>query len=366
MSDAALGGLRPDLDTIVDRCGAAWDRLDGARILVTGGTGYVGRWIAAAIDHAHRRLGLDCRLTIVSRRPASLRGACPFLADSPAIDTVAADVRTMPFPDGRISHVIHAATPVERQASTPDAEMIGVCEEGTRRVMAVAAAAGSAAVLVASSGAVYGTRPPDGAPIPESYVGGGEPSSAYAEGKRRSERIAADAARSGLPTCIVRLFAQAGPHLPLEGQFALGNFVRDAVAGRDIVVRGDGTPVRTYLYATDLVEWLLTLLTRGCRTGDPGCFNVGSEEAISIAAVAHLVAETDRRVAGKTTAARVVIEGDAVPGAAATRYVPDCSRARDAFGLVARVPVAVSVARMLEWHRRGTVPQHEPEESRVP
>src|SRR5260370_33188789 len=88
--------------------------------------------------------------------------------------------------------------------------------------------------------------------------------SAYGEGKRMAELLCAIYRKSyGIETKIARGFAFVGPYMQLDTHFAIGNFVSDSLAGQCIEVRGDGTPLRSYLYASDLMVWLWTILTRG-------------------------------------------------------------------------------------------------------
>ncbi len=120
----------------------------------------------------------------------------------------------------------------------------------------------------------------------------------------------------GLPVKVARGFAFIGPYLPLDAHFAAGNFLRDGLRGGPIRVGGDGTPYRSYLYAADLAVWLWTLLFRGapCRP-----YNVGGEEAVSIAELACCVAVH--------FGVGVQIARAATPGRPAERYVPATRRA---------------------------------------
>ena len=106
-----------------------------------------------------------------------------------------------------------------------------------------------------------------------------------AEGKRAAELLVAmHHRRTGLHATVARCFAFVGPHMPLDAHFALGNFVRDAANGSVIVIKGDGTPRRSYLYPTDLVTWLFQILVHGDAVRP---YNVGGPEACTLAALAH-------------------------------------------------------------------------------
>jgi dTDP-glucose 4,6-dehydratase len=190
-----------------------------------------------------------------------------------------------------------------------------------------------------SSGAVYGVQPWELTHIGEDWHGGPDPrdpKSAYGEGKRAAETLCAIYARQfGLDTVTARIFALLGPLLTLDIHFAAGNFIRDAMAGRTIRVESAGSAVRSYLYAADLTIWMWTLFL----AGEPGAvFNLGSEEAVSIADLA-------RRTALVLGGPGVEILGKPDPGWNPGRYVPSTAAIRAALGLRASVTLDEAIRR---------------------
>ena len=119
-----------------------------------------------------------------------------------------------------------------------------------------------------------------------------------------------------------------------------------ALQQRDVVVldelAGDGSAVRSYLYAADMTTWLWRILARG----SPGrAYNVGSERAVSIAELARAVA----RASGETQ--RIEVRGQSDALRPVDRYVPSTARARTELGLVERTPLDEALHRTLQWHR---------------
>ena len=165
-----------------------------------------------------------------------------------------------------------------------------------------------------------------------------QPSTAYGQARRAAEHLCAlFSEQHGIETVIVRCFAFVGADLPLNVHFAIGNFIRDALTADAITVSGDGTPVRTYLHQSDLAHWLFTLLEHG-RPGQ--AYNVGSDEVIGIAALAHLV----RNILASEKPVHIL--GNADIGAARNRYVPDIRKARQQLGLNVTIPLADAIRRM--------------------
>jgi nucleoside-diphosphate-sugar epimerase len=323
---------------------STWRALSGRRLFLTGGTGFVGKWLIATLAEADRRLGLDCQLTVLSRNPSAFAGEWPELAAS--VRLVQGDVRDFEFPDGEHDTVIHAATDVV-QSNAPE-DTFSTCVEGTRRVLAYAERCRARDFLLVSSGATYGRQPADMVCIPETYAGAPDTllaSSAYGQGKRAAEWLAsATQARSPLKVRIARCFAFVGPLLPLDKHFAIGNFLKAALAGEDIIIRGDGTPCRSYLYAADMAAWLWTVLLKG-RAG--AAYNVGAEETVSINELAHRILDVLH--------ISVLVRTLGTPNSAnpVERYVPDNGLIRRELALPAPLPLEEAIRRTAAWWLNG-------------
>lgn len=345
--------IAEDIRGVLSRTQPLWPDLKGASVFLTGVTGFFGIWLLETLLAANREFSLGCRVIALSRAPDRFATKAPHLAHDPAVTWVVGDVRDFAFPAGSVTHVIHAATEstTNLNASDPQA-MFDVCVDGTRRVLELASEKKVRRLLFTSSGAVYGQQPPELSHVPESFRGGPDPldrKSAYAEGKRAAEFLCGLAAADGrlFHAAIARCFAFVGPHLPLDVHFAIGNFIRDAINGGPIHVNGDGTPFRSYLYAADLAEWLVTILLRG-TSGK--AYNVGSEEAVSIRALAERVAAVAEQVWATRPRCDVTVSCSPQPGVQPSRYVPFCAQAREELGLRVSTSLDTAIQRTCLWH----------------
>ena len=318
--------------------------LAGSRFFITGGTGFLGLALVATLLRANCVHNLRLSITILSRDPEHFAQECPTVASDAAVRLVSGDVRSFVYPDGDFTHVIHAASDTSAAADARPLELVSTIVEGSERVLEFARLRGAQRFLFLSSGAVYGPQPAGLDRLDEGYRGApptDDPGSAYGQAKRMAELLCTlYHAGSGLNTKIARCFSFVGPHMHIDGHFAIGNFIADAVAGRTIRVKGDGTAIRSYLYVDDAARWLLRILIAG-RSG--GVYNVGSDEPITIGDLA-------KRVAALTPIARSFrVEGKPSAPGPRHRYVPDVTRARNELGLEIRTDLDQAIRRTAHW-----------------
>lgn len=336
--------MRDALVTALQGCGPnLLSPLRNARIVVTGGTGFVGGWVLRALSELNRA-GWALRAQCVSRDPAQFLACNPDLAGDPSFEWLTADAAAffnLPI-DPHTTHILHMAASSNAAANYADpAKVTSTIVQGTHGCLTMATRTGARLHFV-SSGAVYGERRLSDGPAVEdqsacAVTSLGGPRQAYASSKRQAEAMIV---ASAVNHVVSRPFAFLGPLLPLDQHFAAGNFIADACAGRPIVIEGNGEPVRSYMHPADLAAWLLAL------TGAPAhpAVNVGSDEAVSIAGLAEAIcgraASPPPRILGTPSAA----------GSDSPAYWPDISRAK-AFGLRVTLPLERCIDDALAWAR---------------
>ena len=341
--------LSLDLDHILLHTEGLWQELRGQHLFIAGGTGFVGCWLLESLLWANQKLDLNAQAIVLTRDPAAFRRRAPHLANARGISLHPGDIQSFEFPSTPTAYVIHAAAPPSvALSSTQPQPALETYILGAQRILEFSRSCCASKLLLISSGAVYGPRPPGVTHILEDCNLLPDPApkpSIYAEGKRQMEWMGMQCTASdSFDVTIARCFAFVGPYLPLDGQYAIGNFILDGLNRRPIQIRGDGTPVRSYLYAADLAIWLWTIFLRG-KSGR--AYNVGSEDRMTIADVAGSVASAfnPRPSVSVSTAAS--------HGQHPVSYVPSTERARLELGVLQTVTLQVALARTIAWHRAG-------------
>lgn len=322
-------------------------QLHGKHLLITGSTGFFGKWLLALIAFLNRD-GAGIRVTAISRSPEVFLDTHTQYRQYAWITWVKADVQTLlnvqiSCP---VDLVIHAATDTLGAAHANPLRIFDTILKGARQVLDLAVRSGAKRVLFTGTGAQYG-KLDFGHPVPETHTFACDSAlatSAYAEAKRAQETLAAlYADQFGLEVIMTRCFAFSGPGISLDEHFAIGNFVRDATSRDVISLQSAGIAVRSYLHGADLAGWLLTLLVRG----QPGkAYNVGSDQGVSIVDLAHRVAA---RIAPEKP---VCIPDSDGTDSNASYYVPCIQRARE-LGLDVWTSLDESIDSMANWILEG-------------
>lgn len=319
--------------------------LRGSSIFITGGTGYVGRLLLESLCLANKKWNLNLRLTVLSRNPRNFLNAHPYYEKDDFINFVCGDIRSFKFPIKHFDYVIHGAADIVAKNSPIDVFDVNV--NGTKHALDFAANCGAKNFLLLSSGAVYGKAEFNNYPIAESEsisLDIKSPVGAYGLGKASAEWLANLYSENyGFSCKIARIFAQIGPGLELDSHFAAGNFIRDALQGREILINGDGAAVRSYMYSTDLVNWLLRILIRG-ESGV--AYNVASEEGITITGLANKILAY---VNGLSPGIRIL--GMHTTSSASDTYVPSTKLARSKLGLNLYIGLDEAISRTVDWYR---------------
>ncbi len=319
----------------------------GARVLVTGGAGFIGSHLVAGLLREGYRVHVVDDLSTGAMENLAEVGSDPGLTVEVASVADAATARRACAGADFVFHL--AGTVGVRKLAVRPLEVVQRNLRCTE-VLLEAAAAAQVPVLIASSSEVYGDGPvpfcEDDSVRPGATEGG---RGGYACAKAMGEWLAfAHSEESGLPIVVARLFNTVGPRQSGESGMVLPRFVAQAVAGEPITVYGDGRQTRCFAHVRDVVQALIGLArTRGCRGR---VFNVGSATETSVLALAELV----RRVADSGSSIRLQPLAEVFPPGFVDppRRVPSLARLEQAIGWAPATPLLAIVQELVLLERR--------------
>ena len=297
-------------------------------VLLTGGTGFFGR--ALLRYYFESPLQFDTKLTIISRNPARFKNMYPELTFSSCIRLIEGDVdypQTLPS-DEQYTHILHAATDSTLGPNLNSLKYYKQIVSGVSNLLDFAVQNNVPKFLLTSSGGIYGAQPNDRDSLSEDYLGAPplmETTAAYSHAKRSAEHLCyLYSVNYGLNITIARCFAFVGQDLPLNAHFAIGNLLLNALNSTDLIIKGDGTAIRSYLDQRDLALWLWTLLFQG---KNQEVYNIGSDEEISIYRLACLIRDL---ISPKSN---IQVLGKRNTVSFRNRYVPDISKFKSDFSI---------------------------------
>ena len=336
-----------DLEHIYQNTQDIWESFRGKSIFVTGGTGFFGKWLLESFIYINEKLALNAKITTLTRNPEVFLMEYPFYKEhTNTVQFVKGDILTYDFDlNKKVHFIIHAATDTDSKLHIENPTLIiDSITEGTKRVLNFAQKNSVSSFLHISSGAVYGKVPKNFIKVKENqgfYININDSRNAYAEGKRISELLCSIYhEKFDLPIKITRCFAFVGPYLPLDKHFAIGNFISNSIKKEDIIIKGNGSPIRSYMYMSDLIIWLFTILVKGA---DNRPYNVGSDEYYDLEQVANFVQSQSAESINVKILSKSKDEFQ-------ERYVPDITLANNELSLAILVNLKNAINKTIKFN----------------
>lgn len=256
--------------------------LDGRRFLVTGATGLIGSFLVDALAWLNENAGASAEIYAAGRSEEGVRRRFGALCDAPYFHYAAYDAAKPVGFDFDADFIVHAACSAHPLAYSTDP--VGTMQAnlvGTVNLLEYLRCRGVGRLLFLSTGEIYGENPefPEGfAEDDHGWIDSMNPRSCYPESKRAAETLCASYAKQyGVDAVVARLCHVYGPTLTASNSRADAQFLRRALAGEDIVLKSTGAQVRSFCYAADAVNAILTLLAKGERGR---AYNVANRDSV--------------------------------------------------------------------------------------
>ncbi len=314
------------------------------RILVTGGAGFLGSHLCERlVKENHDVICLDNFFTSQKKNVEHLLGCSNF-------ELLRHDVtRPLWLEVDEIFNLACPASPGHYQYNPIKTMKTSVM--GAINLLGMAKRC-NAKILQASTSEVYGD--PEVHPQTEDYRGNVNPigpRACYDEGKRAAETLFMDYHRMNkVKIRLIRIFNTYGPRMhPFDGR-VVSNFIRQALAGNDITIFGDGMQTRSFCYRDDLVDGMIRLMNASDDTVYP--INIGNPGEYTIKQLAEKIIQL---VGSKSK-----LTYHPLPTDDPTRRKPDITLAKQKLGWEPTIPLEEGLSKTIEWFKTVDIEQYRP------
>ena len=318
--------IESDLNFIFIKCKYEFDLLTNKSLLITGGTGFFGKWFLELIFYANKNYNTNILTTLITRNENRFLLENPHFKNNKFLKIIQIDILDLKKINHKFDFLLHmaATSAIETFNGETDTNKTRTLFNGAKNIMEIAIENNISKILFTSSGVVYGSSSKD--MKSESDVSHSielEKRNGLAKGKILAEDVISNLSlKNNINFKIARCFSFVGPYLPLNIHYAIGNFINDATFKDKIIINGNGSPYRSYLYISDTIIWLIKLLVGN----DEGVFNVGSERRIQIIELANMVRDLI------DPSKKIIIQENEIHEGNFKRdiYLPDTTKIREA------------------------------------
>lgn len=279
--------LEQDVKAIIEQ-GVHWEKLKGKTILVTGASGMIGSYMINVFAKLNDEYQYNIRVLALLRNINKLPEELKKRAD---IEVLQKDVTEKIEIEGDVDYIIHAASPASPLImQNKPVETIAANTIGTFNTLNLAKEKKAEGYLFISSREIYG-QPMEGQEFfyenTYGFVDQLNPRSCYSEGKKAAETMCVSFQEEyGMRVRIARLAHTYGPGMSMYDGRVQADFLNNVYHNEDIILKSEGTAVRTYTYISDAIAGLFMVLLNGKET----VYNVGYEAAkVSIRELAEIM-----------------------------------------------------------------------------
>lgn len=336
--------LKIDLDSIAQDVSPFIHQLKNQSILITGGTGFVGSCLINSLVHLDAVFQLNAQFFILSRNPEKLYLKSPGLKSCNNIQLITSDIRKLQLTDKKFDYVIHAAgSPEPNLIKNQPLEVFDIIANGTKHLLNLLKDSEIKNTLILSSSLVHGSSQKYERFLNENAQVAGNPYNSfgsYIEAKRTAEFYSSVYTRLfSMNISVARCFHLIGPFIPLDSGNLMGDIISSALHGSDLSIQADRNTIRSYLYCSDFVVWLLKILLKGSNQ----VYNVGDNVPCTLNEIVDQMR--------KKYNANIIFPNQA-SSSDSFGIIADTTLARNELELKVNVSLDEAIERTVEWHQK--------------